>query len=257
MGVGGWSSGLHTYEASVSSTSPDPIFILCLWCKHSNSFLSTFWCTETIPAIYNHVSGGVWRKVRYKNFDLLFVFLSKLQKQLGGVKGWKKPVILWATDPIPIMETLRRLFCFCWSEARGERWSLCRASNLSWDIKPWGRASSLDSYHLLPWNREPLKPRSPVSLPWRDFGHMHGWRHLWAFSDFSVLHTVDVFVGLTPTLPLNLSLTPQLRPVLQGTLTSVSAEYWILLGKAMLWASGGRRGSYVDTAEDDFNTEFI
>lgn len=54
---------------------------------------------------------------------------------------------------------------------------------------------------------------------------------------------MDVFVGLTPTLPLNLSLTPQLRPFLHGTLTSVSAEYWILLGKAMLWASGEGEGA--------------
>lgn len=32
---------------------------------------------------------------------------------------------------------------FCWSEAQIERWSLCRASNRSWDTKPWGRAGSL------------------------------------------------------------------------------------------------------------------
>lgn len=120
------SSHLGSEPFTIWPTSPAPAFILCSWCKHSKLFLSAFWSTQTSPDIGGYFFDRGWRKERHMNVDLLFVFISKFQKQLDDVKGWKNPVILWAADSIPNMETPRRLFRFCWSEIWKERWSLCR-----------------------------------------------------------------------------------------------------------------------------------
>lgn len=173
--------------------------------------------------------------------------------------GAKKPVVLWADDFIPNVETLRRLYCFSYSEIWGERWSLCRgiSSILRCTATRKSRLSATGAYRLLPWSRKPSEgpqlSQSAIEGPRRD---AWVWALVGLLRFLSVLQTVDVFVGLTPTLPLNLSL-PHSRghfcrehaPLCLQNLGS----FWGKSCSGPWW----RRGSYVHTAENDFSAEFI
>lgn len=144
--------------------------------------------------------------------------------------------------------------CFVSAEVRyGKKDDHCvGASNLSWaGSSPWMPTIPY------PWNRKPSEAPQPSQSA------MEGlWLHAWVqalagrLPFLFVLHTVDVFVGLTPALPLNLSL-----PHSWGHFCKEHASQ-CLQNLGSFWESRAlgqqrRRGSYVHTAEDDFSTEFI